>query len=737
MFILEKEMDPTILLLLNVVLIVSMHTSSEQGMAKIQIPCPAKCKCYPKRHSAVCSAHGDLLKDIPEMPSYVRKVGLDSDYFPFLSRHLLRILIPNNITYLSFKSSRVQQMGQDVFSDMHQLESIELSSNDKMNTTSLKLALSSLQRQELRLLAFDMMSWNSTDMSKTIFKHLNGRHVGRLTLTRNGIEHFSNGSLIGLEGLKKLDLSHNNLKACDASLRQLKSLKEIVLSDNPINKCDFINIPCTVEALWLRKAHLLQITSFCSANGTILFPNLTVLRLDNNKISRISKNSFNCLSSLQVLGLGRNDIRIIPSGVFSDILRLQSLDLSGMKNGINKIENNAFDIPSLVKLYFHDNGFRFLNPTFAKRASLGNCPRLEILDLSNNYLPKWPEDAKSLFEGLTKLKYLYLQNVRWNLVPDKLFVLMPKVSKVVLSNNGITSLNISLFSNESVISAMALDGNRIANVGQNTFTVAFWKSIKEIDLSGNPFACNYDLVWFMDKIRHSNVTFKQYPRLYKCLSPPNRKGLKLKDFKLTARECEEKSDLVIILSACGSFCLLTLISIIAVYKGRWHIRYWVYLLRYKRSASDYTRLRDKDFTYDAFVIYCDEDSDFVHDTLVQKLENDNKYHLCIHVRDFDVGRFIVDNIVEHMKDSRHAIVVVSRAFCQSKWCKFELIIAHDRLLSNEFASLLVVMLEELDCKHMSKDLRTLIQSTTYSVWTEDKLGQQLFWNQLFASLRRD
>ena len=200
-------MDPTILLLLNVVLIVSTHTSSEQGMEEIQIPCPAKCKCYPKKHFAICSAHGDLLKDIPEMPSYVRKVGLDSDYFPFLSRHLLRILIPNNITYLSFKSSRVQQMGQDVFADMQQLESIELSSNDKMNTTSLKLALSSLRKQELRLLAFETMSWNSTDMSKNIFKHLNGRYVGRLTLRRNAVGHIPNGSLMGLEGLKRLDLS--------------------------------------------------------------------------------------------------------------------------------------------------------------------------------------------------------------------------------------------------------------------------------------------------------------------------------------------------------------------------------------------------------------------------------------------------------------------------------------------------------------------------------------------------
>ena len=724
-------------MLLLTVLIACAHTFEELQNATVEIACPAQCKCSHKKHSAVCSGHGDLLQYIPDIPRYVHKVSFDSNYFHSLTRDSLRILIPNNVTYLSFKSSRVYQMEQDVFADMHQLESIDLSSNVKLNATSLKLALSSLQNQEFNLLAFDTMRWNSTDMSKKIFKHLNGRYIDRLKLTRNSIEHIPQGSFHGLEGLERLDLSNNNLTTCDSSLGQLKSLKHIILSYNPIRSCDFTNIPYTVETIRLRRAYLLDVPSLCSVNGTALLPKLSELNLDNNKISRISRTFFRCLPSLRKLSLSQNDIQMIPSRAFSDIARLQSLDLSGMKNGIDRIGDNAFDIPSLVKLVFKDNSFDFFVPAYAKRASLGKCQRLEKLDLSNNYLPKWPDDAKNLFDGLTKLKILHLQNVRWNRVPDKLFTMMPNVEKVRLSNNGITGLNISLFSNDSHIHEMALDGNRIANVGKSTFTIAFWKSIREIDMSGNPFACNCELVWFMDKIRNSNVTFNQYPRNYKCLSPPNRKGLRLTHFKLTARECEERSDLVIILSLCGSFCLITFISIIVVYKARWHIRYWVYLLRYKRSASENIRLMNQDFTYDAFVIYCDEDSDFVHDTLVTKIESDNKYHLCIHMRDFDVGRFIVDNIVGYMNDSRNAIVVVSRAFCRSKWCKFELIIAHDRLLSNEFASLIVVMLEELDCKHMTKDLRTLIQTTTYSVWTEDKLGQQVFWNQLFASLRRD
>ena len=357
--------------------------------------------------------------------------------------------------------------------------------------------------------------------------------------------------------------------------------------------------------------------------------------------------------------------------------------------------------------------------------------------MSNNYLPKWPEDGKTLFCCLKKLKIIELRNVRWNLVPDKLFQMMPNIRKITLSQNGISSLNSSLFSNRSLIREIALDSNRIAHVGENTFTPEVWKSVRRIDLSGNPFACDCNLLWFRDKLRTSNITFVQYPKHYRCRSPPKMKGSSLKEFNLTSDDCKPKSELVLILSTSGSAFVFLVIVCIIIYKARWHIRYWIYLLRYKRSSSGYRRLQDRDFKYDGFVIYCDEDSDFVHDTLLARLEAAENYRLCIHYRDFEVGKIIVDNIVDNMNESRHVIVVVSRAFCRSKWCRFELLVAHDRWLSHESGALIVAMLEELDSKHMTKDLQTLIQTTTYSVWTEENIGQQLFWNQLISAMKKE
>ena len=83
-----------------------------------------------------------------------------------------------------------------------------------------------------------------------------------------------------------------------------------------------------------------------------------------------------------------------------------------------------------------------------------------------------------------------------------------------------------------------------------------------------------------------------------------------------------------------------------------------------------------------------------------------------------------------------AIVVLSKYFCESKWCKFELVIAQDRWLNNESEALLLVMLDDLECKHMTPDLRALMKTTTYVMWTKDSLGQRLFWDQILNTLRR-
>ena len=73
-----------------------------------------------------------------------------------------------------------------------------------------------------------------------------------------------------------------------------------------------------------------------------------------------------------------------------------------------------------------------------------------------------------------------------------------------------------------------------------------------------------------------------------------------------------------------------------------------------------------DYVYDGFVVYCDEDKKWVHEKLVPVLEEEYGHQLCNHYRDFQVGKLIVDNSVENMKESSKGILVMLNAFARSE-----------------------------------------------------------------------
>ena len=72
--------------------------------------------------------------------------------------------------------------------------------------------------------------------------------------------------------------------------------------------------------------------------------------------------------------------------------------------------------------------------------------------------------------------------------------------------------------------------------------------------------------------------------------------------------------------------------------------------------------------YDAFVSYAHQDSDWVLDSLLKRLEEPSHSRacgpckLCIHQRDFVVGKPIIDNIIDSIAASRHTIIVLSNNF---------------------------------------------------------------------------
>lgn len=143
--------------------------------------------------------------------------------------------------------------------------------------------------------------------------------------------------------------------------------------------------------------------------------------------------------------------------------------------------------------------------------------------------------------------------------------------------------------------------------------------------------------------------------------------------------------------------VLMVIICIAYYKW-WYIRYFFILIKNatilsflnKESNDNGSRKsfgeisRDDVYLYDVFVSYCDENRDWVISELLPNIEQREEISICLHERDFLVGLSILENIIACMDRSKCLLLVVSQSFLLSQWCQFEMHLAQHRYVAQHF-----------------------------------------------------
>lgn len=80
---------------------------------------------------------------------------------------------------------------------------------------------------------------------------------------------------------------------------------------------------------------------------------------------------------------------------------------------------------------------------------------------------------------------------------------------------------------------------------------------------------------------------------------------------------------------------------------------------------------DEEIKYDVFVIFSSKDSQWVMSNLIFFLER-NCFKYCIYSWDFELGRVLVDNMVESVYLSCKVLVVMFKNYMDSKFCRGEL-----------------------------------------------------------------
>ncbi|XP_071093934.1 toll-like receptor 13 [Haliotis cracherodii] len=675
-----------------------------------KLECHRGCYCSLfKRERVVmrCSLFNLTGKPLPTPPKQSKNLNtsiyLENGTIPALLHNTLSEYSHYRIVILSLKNNTIRNIYKHAFSRMRYLQTLDLSENfiaeDILKESFYGIAMTPIKE-------LNISSMNLTNVSDDFFEHLENITNVRLTF-RNNTSEFPRDALQGLRHLTDLDFGGNRLKAINLGNASFPSLQTLSFDNN----------------------HFYEFPNLCSSS---IFPNLKHLSIQWNGMRYLDRNYYSCLKNLTNFYLNGNLFPELKSNQFSMLPYIYKITLSYVGCAMHTIERAVFNNSALKQIFFRKNRIWFREAEIDMRVFEG-CPSLELLNLNDNVFQVTTEiEFNTLFGDLTNLKTLVMGGNGLQSIPQVITRKLTSIKSLALYRNSISDLKPNTFENMTKLKKLFLANNEISTIDKQSLP----KDLKQFEMFGNPLSCTCDMMWFVDWMRKDPETFgfhktPQNKVLYNCSSPVIVKGVQLLDLKMSEISCLMDQDVKIITLTFSTLLTVFLVTGAVMYRYRWHIRYLIYMVRYSQRQEVDTA----DYEYDAFVAYSAPDRHWVIRNMLPVLEGKENFKLCVHDRDFEVGKLIVDNIVDAIEASRKIIIVLSNSFAQSDWCRFELNLIQRHVLENGQRLLVVVMLEEIDTRHMTKAMRAMLQTTTYLMWGEEEYARKAFFNRLRMLLR--
>ncbi|XP_063055225.1 toll-like receptor 21 [Engraulis encrasicolus] len=641
-----------------------------------------------------------------------------------------------------------------------------------------------------------LLTNSSTEMNRLILQSNNiislqrdqfscPKITGSLDLSMNGLKTV--GCLEFLEGqrsLQNISVEHNHLSELKNCTTQ--SFYSVTFLSYRFNRILKVNADAFAHTPNLKTLQLnINIIAYLHPKALCNLTHLITLRLDNNLLTDLYNDSFIDLHNLTTLNLRNNHISVIFNDTFQSLKKLHIVDLGG--NKIAQFQKRAFNgLESLENIYLDGNRITQIQlKIFAKL-----WPTLKILDLQHNYIEYLERKTTSpfaklsnlttlkldnqqpygimflpqnFFSGLTSLTALSLKyngisgfgsntshdltNLQWLTIdysgvgvkplPAGIFKHLKKLQSLAIENMGIDVISEQVFGNLTSLRKLNLNRNAMSTI--DPAVLENLPHLNYVDLRDTPLVCtcnNSELQNWTKNNRRIQIVL-----LYSMTCPHQSHTSYFHQFD--TKVCYLDIGLYFFVSTSIVVLLLTTLPLLYV-KLYWKLKYSYYVIR-SWFGEQWRRLRDeeKKCQYDAFISYNSADEEWVLKQLVPNLEgNGSSLRLCLHHRDFEPGRYIVDNIVSAVYGSRKTVCVVSRDFLRSEWCSLEIQLA-SHLLFDELRDVLVlVFLEHVSERQISAyhRMRKVMLKKTYLQWpglncTDPGQAQELFWTQLRRALR--
>lgn len=660
---------------------------------------------------------------IPEFPKTVTSIDFSYNTLTNISTDTFASLADLSLKILRLRHNRIKNISYDAFKNLPQLQELDLKGNSEIDHSELSMSFYSIQK-ELEFTVF-LDECGLAEMPDDFFAGFRGSRIVSISLRENDMKKYNETQFQYLTSLLTLDLSSNWIETINGKRVGHKSLDNLILADN-----EFLKFPP-----W-----------FCDNNFNTLYPSLKKLDLSGNVIIYPVRKAWSCLTNLTHLYLAKNVLQVIQNDVFSDLIALEKLDVSHMVRSIKGISPRAFNIPSLIDLHLEHNQMKFTPDSDIDYKTLFKyVPNLRRLHLESNELRLEDSTIEQMLQPLSRLEHLHLGETNLRAIPDNLLQKFQNLSILNLSKNKISWIESAAFFNMTKLKKLYLYENRIEQINSTSFPTSVINSLGVLNLADNPFSCTpCQNMWFRNWIRTNEKTQRTHisgwPFNYTCHSPYAMRGKSLRDYNPEPEDCREKNPMIPVYIAVGVFLLISIIFGTAAYRGRWYLRYWMFKLKWKfkrRANNDPERqgLLQTGVIYDAYVIYEDNDFDFVRHTLLPFMEEQNDYRLFIRDREAEQGAK-VDIMVENIYRSNFVIAVVSRKFLKDQWCEFQLAVTIDRQVDLKRSFLLLITLEDVERTLLSKSWCVLLTKTPTVEWCDKKndIKRKLFDQQITTTI---
>ncbi|ODN03699.1 Protein toll, partial [Orchesella cincta] len=618
------------------------------------------------------------------------------------------------------------------------------------NLKILKLSLNKIRKMApLKLSSLVDLDLSNNKLYELANEFIYLSNVKRLNLAHNMITNVAYKTFEQLTFLEELDLSHNNVTfssnpspysgveipeeynffgvSNQSPVHSNFNLRKLILKNNKIEKLysDWSLVFTRINEIDLSYNSLKSITA---TELNFISPNLT-LNLENNEISIVDM-QYASLILADDNSSSPKEIRVLLGG--------NPLNCDCHAYGLKTFTSESYDL--------RIKNISCVSPPELQGKKLVDVPETSLLcdmEMNTTGCPdpctcqQRPADQTILVncsgrhltdEEVPKLTF-NKQFSKWMVQLD-------------LSYNNISDFNNTAYVKEFLNKTKHIDltGNRLTStlflerVGDHQTTT--------FAIAENPFPCNncqgFQFPWRAYPTKISDLTNVTCQKLTgDDSSHKTYDTLYVTQIKDIGEFCTNPSlsALVVPLVIAVIFLSCLCIALFVTIRYGWAIKAYLYskglswCLFWERDLDEEDDGNEK--MYDAFVSYSHKDEEWVIDELVNRLEGNEGFKLCLHFRDWTPGDWIPDQIVRSVDKSRRTIVVLSKNFVESVWSRLEFKAAHAQALKERSNRVILIMLGE-DLKEsdvQDDDLKMYMKMNTFMKWNDP-----LFWHRLKYAL---